>query len=171
MFYFAKRFAPVYLILSSALTGTCALAAQCPQIGYTVVEPHSTKETRPVKWGAQTIFVRKIPITTTSDITSLKVVTDAKLLDGPDDAVIQLTFTPAADKRLHEATSNHSGMRIAFMINDRVLVNVVWQGPYGMDTGGAQVSVNHGRQQLKALPKAVRHCISEKGDQIDHESH
>lgn len=30
---------------------------------------------------------------------------------------------------------NHSGMRIAFLFDDEVLSNIVWQGPYGMYTG------------------------------------
>ena len=41
-------------------------------------------------------------------------------------------------------------MRIAFLFEDEVLVNVVWQGPYGMDTGGSQVSIRqHGKSRLR----------------------
>jgi hypothetical protein len=48
-----------------------------------------------------------------------------------DDATLLIKFTPAADQRLHDATTNHSGMRIAFLFDDEVLINSVWEGPYG----------------------------------------
>jgi len=157
-FYFAKRLALMCLVTLGTVAGAGAVAANCPQVGFTVVEPHATSDTRAVKWGNKTIFVHKVPITTTSDITDVKVVSDGALLDGPDDALIQLKFTPTADQRLHAATTNHSGMRIAFMFGDLVINDVVWQGPYGMDTGGVQVSLNRGRQKAKAIPKAVKGC-------------
>lgn len=157
---FARRLALVCLVLSGPMIGYAAAAANCPDVGFTIVESHPTSETRPVKWGNETIFIHKVPITRTKDITDIKVVSDGKMLDGQDDALIQLKFTLTADQRLHAATANRSGMRIAFMFGDRVMNNVVWQGPYGMDTGGVQVSLNHGREQAKALPMAVEGCTA-----------
>ena len=157
----AKRLALVGLVLIATGTGVGAVASGCPQVGFTLVEPHATRDTRPVKWGNTTIFVHKMPITKTSEITGIKVVSDGMLLDGPDDAVIQLRLTPAADQRLHAATTNHSGMRVAFMFGDQVMNNVVWQGPYGMDTGGVQISLSRGRQLAKSLPGAVKGCTAD----------
>lgn len=152
----AKRLALVCLALSATMISYFAVAADCPEMGFTIVEPHPTSETRAVKWGNETIFIHKVPITRTKDITDIKVVSDGKSLDGPDDALIRLKFTPTADQRLHAATANHSGMRIAFMFGDVVMNHVVWQGPYGMDLGGVRVSLNRGRQLAKALPDAVK---------------
>jgi hypothetical protein len=78
-----------------------------------------------------------------------------------DDVTIQLKFAPLADRRLHEATTNHSGLRIAFLFDDAVLLNVVWEGPYGMDTGGSQVSIRRGLAIARKLREAVRGCMAE----------
>jgi preprotein translocase subunit SecD len=156
MFNLAKRLVVVWtVVLGVAVNYTGAVAnASCPQVSFTVVEPHATPETRPVRVGRnQTIFVRREAITTTSDIS------DIKLFSSDDDeALILIKLTPAADQRLHDATTNHSGMRIAFLFDDEVLLDVVWEGPYGMDTGGTQVSIRHGMHQARKLMKAIRGC-------------
>jgi preprotein translocase subunit SecD len=133
--------------------GTAVARAACPQVGFTIVEPHASSLTRAVKFGGnQTIFVRRVPTTTTGDIV------DIRLAANDDDATLLIKFSSAADQRLHEATTNHSGLRIAFMFNDEVLVNAVWEGPYGMDLGGSQVSIRHGMAQAQRLMKAIRGC-------------
>lgn len=135
-----------------------AANAACPQVGFTVVEPHASLATRPVRIGKdQTIFVRRVPITTTSDIIKIRLVRELAG-ESNDGADLLIKFTPAADQRLHEATTNHSGRRIAFMFNDAVLINVVWEGPYGFDPGGVRVSMNHGLKQGQQLMKAIRGC-------------
>jgi len=137
-----------------ALLSSTAARADCPQVGFTIVEPHASSATRPVKLGkTETLFVRRVPITTTSDIVDIRLVAD-----GDDDASLLIKFTPAADQRLHEATTNQSGLRIAFMFNDEVLLNVVWEGPYGMDLGGSTVSKRHGMKPLQRLMTAIRGC-------------
>lgn len=155
MFNLAKRLVVIWaILLGVAVTSNGTVAnASCPKVGFTVVESHATSETRPVRVsGNQTIFVRREGITTTRDIS------DIKLTGNGDDALILIKFTPAADRRLHDATTNRSGMRIAFLFNDEVLVDVVWEGPYGMDTGGTQVSIRHGMNQARNLMKAIRGC-------------
>jgi hypothetical protein len=136
------------------LSGNTVAGASCPAVGFTVVEPHPSSETRAVRVGAsQTIFVRREPITTTSDIVEIKLADD-----GDDDASLLLKFTPAASRRLHDATTNHSGLRIAFMADDQVLLDVVWEGPYGLDSDGAQVSMQHGMKRARKLMEALRGC-------------
>lgn len=133
--------------------------ASCPEIGFVVVESHATPETRPVRTGGNgTIFVQRVPITRTSDIVGLKLVDD-----GGGDASLLIKFTPAADQRLHVATTNHSGMHIAFLFGDEVLVDTVWEGPYGMYTGGTQVSISHGMRQARKLMKVFRGCAAPAG--------
>jgi hypothetical protein len=136
------------------LSGAAAAKAFCPRVGFTIVEPHASRVTRPVKAGKdQTLFVRRVPITTTSDIVEIKLVAD-----GQDDASLLIKFTPAAAQRLHDATTNHSGLRIAFMADDDVLLDAVWEGPYGMETYGTQVSMRHGMKRAQRLVKAIRGC-------------
>ena len=133
--------------------------AACPKVGFTVVEPRATPETRALKAGRnQTIFVRRELITTTREITEIRI---ASAEDGAaDDVLILLKFTPVADQRLHDATTNHSGLRIAFLFDDEILSNIVWQGPYGMYTGGTQLSIPHGMPAARKLMKAVQGCTA-----------
>jgi preprotein translocase subunit SecD len=142
------------VILGLGLFSSAAVAnAACPQVGFTFVEPQASSVTRPVKVGTQTIFVRRVPITTTRDIVEIKV-----RADDDDDASILIKFTRAADQRLHDATTNQAGRRIAFMFDDEALVVVVWGGPYGMYTGGTQVSIMHGMARAQRLMKEIRGC-------------
>jgi preprotein translocase subunit SecD len=159
MFNFAKRSLVVWVIVLgvAATFNTTAAEASCPKVGFTVVESHATPETRAVRVGADhTIFIQRESITTTSDIVHIQLVAD-----GGDDVSLRLKFTPAATDRLRDATTNHSGRRIAFMFDDEVLNNVVWQGPYGLGADGAQVSIKHGMDSARKLMKAIRGCTAD----------
>lgn len=121
-----------------------------------MLEPHASSETRSVKIAAnQTLFVRRIPITTTGDIVDSKLVSD-----GGDDASLLLKFAPAAAQRLRDATTNHSGRRLAFMFNDEVILNVVWEGSYGLGADGTQVSMRHGMKRARNIMRAIRGCTA-----------
>ena len=157
----AKRLAIALVVVLSGLVTVKVNAAEagCPKIGFSVVEPHATSETRSLKVdGRRTIFVHRQWITTTSDIFEIKVTHPH---DGDDDdASIQIRLIPAADQRLHDTTTNHSGMRFVFLFNDEVLNNIVWQGPYGTYLGGIQVSIPHGMKRAQRLLKAIEGCIA-----------
>lgn len=141
-------------------SGAAAANAACPRVGFTIVEAHASSATRPVRVGKnQTLFVRRVPITRTSDIVQIRLVDDGY----DDDASLLIKFTRAADQRLHDATTNQSGRRIAFMFNDEILVNAVWEGPYGMDLGGTTVSIRHGMKRARRLMKAIRGCTDPNG--------
>lgn len=150
------------LVLALAVTSVLALlfgnavaSTPCPKVGFTVVEPHPSSETRAVRVSInQTIYVRRSSITTTSDIVEIKLVRD-----GDDDASLLVKFTPVAALRLRDATTNHSGLRIAFIADDEAVLNVVWEGPYGMDTDGTQVSMRHGLKRAQKLVKAIGACM------------
>lgn len=95
-------------------------------------------------------------ITKTSEISDIKLVAG----DDDDDAIILIKYTASADQRLHDVTTNHSGMHLAFLFNDEVLLNIIWQGPYGMDTGGGQLSIRHGMKRAQRLMKAIQGCTA-----------
>jgi hypothetical protein len=157
----AKRLFVVWaVVLAVTVTSNEAVAnASCPKIGFTVVEPHATPETRSLRVGRnQIIFVRRQPITKTSDISEIKLEGGG---DNDDDARLLIKFTPEADQRLHDATTNHSGIRIAFLFNDEVMINIVWQGPYGTELGGGQVDMRHGLNKARELMKAIQGCTAE----------
>ena len=104
--------------------GQAAAAPACPNAGWVVVEAKPSPQTRPVKGPpGQTLFVRRDQITTTADLTGIKLAGDAY------DTQIQMNFTPEAAKRLHDATTDRSSMRIAFVTDGRVLSAVTWTGP------------------------------------------
>jgi hypothetical protein len=157
----AKRLKVLWtIVLGIAVTscGTATSETSCPKVGFTVVQSRATSETQTVKAGAnQTLFIRRAWITTTSDISEIKIARpDYSENDG--DVLILIKWTPVADQRLHDATTNHSGMRMAFMFDDEALLNFVWEGPYGMYTGGTQVSIQRGMNQAQKLMKAMRGC-------------
>lgn len=157
----AKRMLVVWSIpVSMAMTfNVVATEAACPKVGFTVVEPHATSQTRSLNVGGRrTVFVHRRWITTTRDISEIKVTHPH---DGDsDDANIQIKFIPAADQRLHDTTTNHPGMRFAFLFNNEVLNDIVWQGPYGTYLGGIQVSIPHGMKQAQKLMKAIAGCTA-----------
>jgi preprotein translocase subunit SecD len=159
MLKWAKRSVILWSILVSIATTVVPAEAACPKVGFTVVEPHATSETRALKVnGRRTVFVHRQWITTTTDISEIKVTHPH---DGDDDdANIQIKLIPAADQRLHDTTTNHSGMRFAFVFNDEILNNVVWQGPYGTYLGGIQVSIPHGMKRAQNLMKALEGCTA-----------
>ena len=131
-----------------------ALAASCPNAGFSVVESKASPETRPVRMGkSRTVFVRRNAITTTADISEIKLAGD------DDDTLIQIKFAPAAAARLHNATTDHAGIRMAFVADGAVLLAFTWEGPYGMDTDGAQLSIEHGMARARPLVEAISKCI------------
>ena len=112
----------------------------CPRVGFTLVEPVSSPDTRSLRtWDGRMIYVRRDALTITTDITEAKLIKD-----GGNDATLQFKYTQAATQKLHDATTNHPGTHLAFIFNEVVLNNIVWQGTYGFDSTGAQISIKHG---------------------------
>ncbi|MEI9889329.1 MAG: hypothetical protein WDN45_00610 [Caulobacteraceae bacterium] len=131
-------------------------AAACPNAGFTIVEAKASPKTRPVKDGPRhTLFVRRDALTVTTDITEIKLESD-----GYDTALL-LKFKPEAAARLHDATTNRSGLRVAFVANQRVISAVTWTGPYGMDADqGVQLSLGGPAPRLRPLVEAISKCIA-----------
>ncbi len=123
-------------------------------MGFTVVEPKASPETRPLGIGKNhTIFVRRAALTTLADISEIR-------LAGDDvDTLILITFNPAAASRLHDATTDRSGLRMAFVADDNVVMAFTWEGPYGMDTDGSKLSIPHGMARARPLVEAIRRCM------------
>ena len=141
----------------AAPSSHAAAAPSCPNAGFVVVEPKDSPAVRPVRNGRHTIFVRRNPITTTADLTEIKLDGDAY------DTLILLKFTPEAAQRLQDATTDKSGLRIAFVADDRVISAVTWEGPYGMDANlGVQLSLGRATPQVVPIVEAVQRCIGSK---------
>ena len=137
------------------VSGHAAAAPSCPNAGFVVVERKASPETRPVSDGARhRIYVRRTPITTTADLTEIKLAGDAY------DTLILLKFTPEAAQRLHDATTNNAGLRVAFVADDRALSAVTWEGPYGMDADlGVQMSLGKPAPEVRPVVEAIQACI------------
>lgn len=138
------------------ISSQAAVAAPaCPNAGWVIVEPKASPETRPVRaWPNHRIFVRRTQITTTADLTEIKLGGDAY------DSLIQMKFTPQAAQTLHDATANRSGLRIAFVSDDRALSVITWTGPYGMDADlGVQISLGKAVPKDRPLVEAIQKCL------------
>lgn len=149
--------------LAGAVVLGCAFASSrvtaaptCPSAGWVVVEQKASPETRVVKAGPKhSLFARRTPITTTADLTEIKLAGDGY------DTQVQMKFTPAAAQRLRDATTNKDGLHIAFVVDDRALSAVTWTGPYGMDADiGEQISLGRVAPEVRPMLEAVRRCIS-----------
>jgi hypothetical protein len=136
----------------AALSGPANAAGACPELGFAVVEPAPSPETRAVAFrGDATLQVRREPITRTADIVV------AAIEEGPDSASLSLTFRPEAAERLERATSGRSGLRLAFVAGDEVLMAVTWEGPYGMGKDGARIDMRD-RGRARRLVEALGAC-------------
>lgn len=139
--------------------GHAAALPSCPNAGWVIIEANASRDTRTLTVPPnRTIFVRKNQITTTGDLTEIKLSGDQY------DTKIQMMFTPEAAKRLHDTTTDRSGMRIAFVADDEVLSAVTWTGSYGMDAqNGVQISLGGAALQPRPVVEAIEKCILRKG--------
>ena len=90
-----RRFAAALTLSLGLITPSTQAVAQhaCPRVDLTLVESSASSETRPVKLGDETIFVRRNAITTTNDISEIKV-------SGDDfETLILIKYKPAAAVR------------------------------------------------------------------------
>ena len=133
-------------------------ASSCPSAGFTVAEMTPSPATHEVHGGPRgRLDVRREQITTTTDIAEIKLGGDAY------DSQILLKLKPDAATRLHDATTNHAGMHIAFVVDDEALGVVTWQGPYGMDADlGLQLSPGRPAPEFQPLIEAIQRCIGQK---------
>jgi len=137
----------------SALTLSPAAAdASCPRVDITLVEPSASSETRAVKLGQGTLFVRRNAMATTRDISEIKVAGDDA------DTLIQIRYTEAAAARLHDATTDHDGLKLAFVVDDDVWLAFTWRGPYGIEPDGTQISIRNGLAKAQRLLESLRGC-------------
>ena len=131
-----------------------AAEPSCPRVEVTLVQPGPSSETRPVKRGNQTIFVLRDAITTSSDISEMKITGDHF------ETSIQIKYIPTAAARLLAATTDHDGLRMAFVVDDAVWLAFVWQGPYGIGPDGTQLTFRPGLSRAKK--KLIRGCADKR---------
>jgi hypothetical protein len=139
----------------AAAVSISSVQASCPRVEVTLIESSSSSETRPVKLGERTVFVQRSPITTTSDISEIKIAGDDVL------ASIQIMHTPEATARLFGATSNRDNLTIAFVVDDDVWLAFTWEGPDGIGLDGMQISLQNGTDRAKRLAESIRECSGE----------
>jgi Family of unknown function (DUF6152) len=137
----------------SALTlSPTVVTSSCPKVEVTLVEPSASSDARPVKLGTSTVFVRRKAITTTSDISEMK-------LAGDDaDTLIQIKYTEPAAARLLDATTDHDGLKLAFVVDDDVWLAFTWRGSHGIEPDGTQVSIRNGLAKAQRLMESIRAC-------------
>jgi hypothetical protein len=137
------------------LAETLSLATatpSCPRMELTLVEPGASSDTRVAKLGTGVLHVRRDAITTTADISEIKVA-------GDDfDMSIQFEYKPDAAHRLLDATTDHDGLKLAFVVDDDVWLAFTWQGPHGIGPGGTQLSLRHGLAKTQKLVESLRSC-------------
>ena len=122
------------------------------RVDLTLIEPSASSETRPVKLGERTLFVRRDAITTFSDISEINVAGDDA------DTYIQIKYKPEAAARVLAATTDHDGVRLAFVVDDDVWLAFAWQGRYGIGPEGTQLSIQHGLARAQKLMESFRGC-------------
>jgi hypothetical protein len=141
------------LLVLTAISDEAAAAPPCPRVDLTLVEPSASSETRPVKLGERTIFVRQQALTTTGDISEIKVGGDEV------DSFVLIKYKPEPAARLLAATTDHEGLKLAFVVDDDVWLAFMWRGPYGIGPDGTQLSVRRPLARAQELMEAVRGCI------------
>jgi preprotein translocase subunit SecD len=152
----------LWVTVSLGALGLAAISAEavgersCPNVGFTLVEPSASEATRPVKLGDQTLFVRRNALTTTRDIAEIKIAGDDV------DTLILIRFNPDAAAKLSEATTDHEGLVMAFVVDDDVLLAFTWQGRWGIDPRGSQLSILHGMARAQRLVESIRGCTGNK---------
>lgn len=129
--------------------------SSCPRVDMTLIAAGASPETRPVKLGDEVIFVSRTAITTTNDISEIRVAGDDVL------ASIQIEYKPEAAIRLFDATSNRDGLEMAFVVDDDVWLAFTWGGPDGIGPGGTQISLRNGMDRAKKLVESIEECAPE----------
>ncbi len=142
----------------ACVAGAAVAGPACPNAGFTVAELTPTPATHEIHGGPRgRLDVRREQITTTADIAEIKLGGDAY------DTQVLLRLKPEAARRLHDATTNRAGMRVAFVVDDLALGLVTWQGPYGMDADlGLQLSAGRPAPEFQPLIEAVQRCIGQE---------
>jgi phage-related protein len=136
-----------------ALTLPSAIeTGSCPRVELTRIEPTASSETRLVRLGQQTVSVRRDAITTTSDISEIKVAGDDA------DTRVSIKYKAPGAARLLDATTDHDGVKLAFVVDDDVWLAFTWKGPYGIGPDGTQLSIQHGLSRAEKLMESIRSC-------------
>src|SRR4051812_26797707 len=97
-------------------------AESCPQSGFFLVHASPTPGTRPLRYAEGILNVDRTPITTSEDLA------EVHLSSGPDDSAVLINYSAGGVDRLGRATTGHAGTRIAFLVGDKVLMAVTWEG-------------------------------------------
>jgi hypothetical protein len=142
------------LICLALLMGRDAVAqdkSSCARAEHVFVRSSPSPDTRPIKLDGATVHVDRIPIATSADLTDVSA-------DPNDKSTVRLKYGATAAERLTRATTNNAGARLAFLLDDEVLLLVTWQGEFGFTASGVQLSFGRaavGERVVKALEPCV----------------
>ena len=74
------------------------------------------------------------------------------------EAAIFIKYKPNAAARLLDGTTDHDGLKLAFVVDDEVWLAFTWQGPYGIGPDGTQLTVQHRLAQAQKLVSSIQSC-------------
>ena len=145
--------AMVLVLASNSGPAAWAAAPDCPRAEFVEVRPKVSPQTRPVRLNDRTIHVLRSPITALADIAELR------LGSAQDDAALYLKFKPEATQRLTQATTGHSGVRLAFVVGNEALLSITWEGDYGLDASGSMLSLSN-RATARRVFERLKPCLT-----------
>lgn len=138
--------------LAPAMTSA---AEPCPRVEIGVFHQQPSGGTRSVRGPeGQAIHFERTPITRLGDV--------ARVQLGSDRATVLLNVKADAAERLKVATTGRSGIRLAVVVDDQAVLAVVWEGDYGFDSDGLQLSLRS-EDSARELVATVSRCIGEAG--------
>jgi hypothetical protein len=73
---------------------------------------------------------------------------------------VEVKFTLETARRLHDATTNKSGLHVVFVAHDLAMSAASWTGPCGMDADlGVQLSRGKAAPELPPIVESVQACV------------
>lgn len=147
--------AGIGLFIAVCALGSCTsqqteATGSCPRIEYGIFSSQASNSTRPVRHPqGRTIFLETTPLFRLQDIAQAHL--------GSDGATVLMSVKADAAERLIHATTNNSGVRLAFVVDDEALMAVVWEGDYGFESGDLQLSFRSA-DMAQRLVSTIERC-------------
>jgi hypothetical protein len=143
-------------VMSSCASKDDIERESCPRVEFGAFHLQQLDNTRPVRGPeGQVIYFEHIPIASLQDISQAQL--------GGDEATVLMAFKPAAAERLKSATTGHSGVRLALVVDDEAPMAVVWEGDYGIEDGRMQYSFRS-KDTAQELVRTISRCMEGNND-------
>lgn len=129
----------------------------CPRSEFVLVHSKAGENTRKVRYSGKILNIDRSPIATSEDLA------EVLLSKEYDVNAVLLKYSPAATERLTRATTRNSGARFAFLVNEKVLLYIKWEGEFGLGDSGMQLSLRN-EKLAKRTADALKSCIQKPLD-------